>query len=402
MKEAGSNSAAEGVANESYSGPLAGIRVLEFAHIAAGPFCGMLLADMGAEVIKIEGRNGDGMRQWPPFNEGFSENFASLNRNKRSIMLDLKDVDDLQVALELVGTADILVENNRPGVMKRLGLDYETLSKAQPKLVYCSISAFGQTGPRTNEGGFDLTIQGIAGVMGVTGEPGQAPVKCGVPISDFTAGLYGAYSALAMMMEARRTGHGAHVDVPMMGVTLGVSALQVSQYFGTGVDPEPLGSAHPRNAPYQAFSASDGYFVMAAGNDKLWSSVCDIVARPDLLEDARFKTQLDRATHQVALKDILEVEFNKASVKDWLARFAAAGVPHGPINKISEALNDPQVKHAGWVTPLDLPGGGTTSTFGQPVIVHGRPVLPLRSPPALDEHGAEIRAALADKKEEAE
>ncbi|HET8791094.1 MAG TPA: CoA transferase [Modicisalibacter sp.] len=377
-----------------YRGPLSEVRVLEFCQVAAGPFCGMLFADMGADVIKIESRTGDSMRQWPPFREGYSENFASLNRSKRSIALNLKDPADVEVALELVRTADILIENNRPGVMKRLGLDYESLSALRPQLVYCSISAYGQSGPRASEGGFDLTIQGVAGVMGVTGEPGRPPVKCGVPISDFSAGLYAAYSALAMVIEARQTGRGTHVDVPMMGTTLGVSALQTSQYFGTGVDPEPLGSAHPRNAPYQAFAAADGYFVMAAGNDKLWTSVCEIIERPDLLRDPRFTKQFDRATHQVELKEILEQEFIKESVAVWVKRLGEAGVPSGPINSVSQALADPQVEHAGWVVPISLPGGGQTQTFGPPVTLSDRPKMTLRQPPALDEHGDEIRASL--------
>lgn len=383
---------------QEYAGPLSGLTVLEFCQVAAGPFCGMLFADMGADVIKIEGPSGDSMRQWPPFNEGFSENFASLNRSKRSVALNLKDPDDLAVAKELVETADILIENNRPGVMKRLGLDYETLCLIRPQLVYCSISAYGQSGPRASEGGFDLTIQAIAGVMSVTGEPDRPPVKCGVPISDFTAGLYAAYSALAMVMESRRTGLGTHVDIPMMGTTLGVSALQTSQYFGTGEDPLPLGSAHPRNAPYQAFSAQNGYFVMAAGNDKLWASVCEIVRRPDLLDDKRFKRQRDRAVHQVELKEILEREFAQADVATWVERFGYAGVPCSPINSISEALSDKQVVESGWVVPLSLPGGGQTQTFGPPIGFSGRSTIRLRQPPGLNQHGEEIRGAISRRK----
>lgn len=375
-------------------GPLAGLRVLEFCQVAAGPFCGMLFADMGADVIKVESPGGDSMRQWPPFNNGYSENFASVNRSKRSIALNLKDPQDRAVAQHLARTADVLIENNRPGVMKRLGLDAETLSADNPVLVYCSISAYGQDGPRASEGGFDLTIQGIAGVMGVTGEPNGPPVKCGVPISDFSAGLYAAYCVVAKVMEAQRTGHGGHVDVSMQGVTLSVSALQTSQYFGTGVDPEALGSAHPRNAPYQAFKAADGYFVMAAGNDKLWATVCNIVSRPDLLDDPRFTRQIDRAENQVALKDILESEFARDSVTNWLEKIGEAGVPSAPINKISDALDDKQVQHAGWVRDIDLPGGGRTRTFASPVRIDGAMVAPPRQPPALDEHGDAIRGAV--------
>ncbi|WP_283807828.1 CaiB/BaiF CoA transferase family protein [Bradyrhizobium mercantei] len=376
------------------AGPLSGIRVLEFCQVAAGPFCGMLFADLGADVIKIEGQGGDSMRQWPPFNHGYSENFASLNRSKRSIVLNLKSPEERDLALKLVRDADIVLENNRPKVMERLGLGYAALAEIKPDLVYCSISAFGQTGPRATEGGFDLTIQGVAGVMSVTGEPGAPPVKCGVPISDFTAGLYAAYAALAALFDARRTGKGAHIDVPMMGVTLGVSALQTSQYFGSGIDPGPLGSAHPRNAPYQAFEAGDGYFVMAAGNDKLWISVCEITGLTRLASDSRFKTQLDRATNQRALKDLIEVVFRTQPVAHWLRLLAAAGVPSGPINSISQALADPQVAHAGWVSQLELPGGGVTRTFGWPVGISGWVGPDIRSPPALDEHGADIRAEL--------
>ncbi len=375
-------------------GPLAGLRVLELCQVAAGPFCGMLFADLGGDVIKVETPAGDSMREWPPFTNGYSENFASLNRSKRSITLNLKSPDDRDVLLALVRDCDILLENNRPGVMDRLGLSYETLSKANPALVQCSISAYGQSGPRSHEGGFDLTIQGVSGVMSVTGEKGRPPIKCGVPISDFTAGLYAAFTALAMVTEAKRTGRGAHIDTSMLGATLGVSALQTSQYFGTGTDPEPMGSAHPRNAPYQAFAAKDGYFVMAAGNDKLWASVCEIVGRNELLEDERFTRQIDRAAHQVALKEILEAEFARESVAFWLDKLAQSGVPSGPINTISQALADEQVKHAGWVQALELPGGGVTRTFGSPVSISGRSQLLIGRPPALDEHGAEIRASL--------
>ncbi len=383
---------------ETNEGPLAGLRVLEFCQVAAGPFSGLLFADMGADVIKVEAKLGDSMRQWPPFNNGYSENFASLNRNKRSISLDLKNPSDRRDALELARRSDVILENNRPGVMKRLGLDYESLSADAPALVYCSISAFGQSGPRAEQGGFDLTIQGIAGIMSVTGEEGRPPVKCGVPISDFSAGLYGAFSALAMVFEARRTGQGAHVDVPMMGATLGISALQTSEYFGRNVDPKRLGSAHPRNAPYQAFSASDGYFVLAAGNEKLWKDVCDVMNKPELLKDPRFKKQADRATNQFALKEILEVEFQKKSAANWIELFSDIGVPCAPINNISSALADPQVEYSGWVEELELPGGGNTKTFGPPVRILNRPGRKLCRPPALNEHAEEIREELQQMK----
>src|SRR5690606_10857924 len=274
--------------NARESLPLAGVRVVEFCQVAAGPFCGMLLADFGAEVIKVEPREGDGLRQWPPIRNGFSENFASLNRGKRSLVLDLKDPADRDVARALVLDADVLVENNRPGVMQRLGLGSDWFGPRKPSLVYCSISAYGQSGPRAAEGGFDLTIQAAAGVMSVTGEPDGAPVKCGVPLADFTAGLYGAFSIASMIARVRAGGPGGQLDVPRSAPPRAVAALPTSEYFGTGRNPRKLGSAHPRNAPYQAYRARDGWFAIAAGNDRLWRAVCEVVALPELLADERF------------------------------------------------------------------------------------------------------------------
>mgnify|MGYP006155573445 FL=1 len=250
--------------------PLHGVCVIEICNVAAGPFCGMLMGDLGADVIKLESPGaGDTLRAWPPHtgpeNDRLSENFASLNRNKRSITLDLNNPKDNSKVKELIAKADVLIENNRPGVMKRLGLDFDSALKLNPKLIYCSISAYGQTGPRANEGGFDVTIQAMSGIMSVTGEAGGAPVKCGVPVADFTAGLYGAMSVCAQLRHVQLTGQGVHIDVPMMGTSLAIAALQTSEYFGVGKDPVKLGSAHPRNAPYQAFKASDDYLVMAAG-----------------------------------------------------------------------------------------------------------------------------------------
>lgn len=376
--------------------PLAGVKVVEFCSTAAGPFCAMLLADMGAEVVKVEPPAGDGLRQWPPLNNGYSENFASLNRNKKSVVLDLKLPADIAVARGLVLDADIVVENNRPGVMDRLGLGYESFREQKPQLLYCSISAFGQSGPRAGEGGFDLTIQAAAGVMSVTGEAGGAPVKCGVPISDFASGLYGAFSIAAALASVRAGGQGAHIDVPMFGCTLGIAALQTSEYFGNGVSPRKLGSAHPRNAPYQAFAASDGYFAIAAGNHKLWTDVCRVLDMPNLLKDERFTSTTDRARNQVALKDILEVAFTQKPVDHWIAAFNQAGVPHARINDYAAALADPQTEYMGWVQPLELPGGEMTRTFGSPIRFDGQGFEVRQSPPALGQHTDEVRARYAN------
>ena len=373
--------------------PLKDIRVIEFCNVAAGPFCGMLLADMGADVIKVEHpQGGDTMRQWPPLTDGYSENFASLNRNKRSVTLDLKNPQDRERARSLVRGADVLIENNRPGVMERLGLGYASFAHENAKLVYCSVSAFGQEGPRAEEGGFDLTLQAMAGVMSVTGEPGGPPVKCGVPLSDFCAGLYAAYAVAAALREVERTGKGTHIDVSMLGASLAVGALQTSEYFGTGRDPVKLGSAHPRNAPYQAFRAKDAYFAMAAGNDGLWRAACGAIGRADLAGDPRFGSTSLRAKHQSELKDILEKEFAKHTAAELLAKFRAAGVPCAPINTYSQALADEQVRHMEWVREIELPPGKRTRTFASPLRFGGRGFAIRRNPPALGEHNAEVFA----------
>jgi crotonobetainyl-CoA:carnitine CoA-transferase CaiB-like acyl-CoA transferase len=377
--------------------PLRSVRVAEFCSTAAGPFCAMLLADMGAEVIKIEPPDGDGLRQWPPISEGYSENFASLNRNKQSVALDLKNPADAEVARRIVLDCDVVVENNRPGVMDRLGLGYAALSQRKPTLVFCSISAYGQTGPRAAEGGFDLTIQAAAGVMSVTGEEGGGPVKCGVPISDFASGLYAAYAISSALFAVRNGAPGVHIDVPMFGCTLAIAALQTSELFGAGKNPRRLGSAHPRNAPYQAFQAADGYFAIAAGNQQLWLKVVTAVELPQLAEDPRFASTRERAANQGALKEILEERFRTASATHWLAVFAAAGVPHAPINDYESALADAQVAHMGWVQPLRLPNGVMTRTFASPLRLNGVAAPIDAPPPLLGEHTAAIRTRYAQE-----
>ncbi len=375
--------------------PLAGIRVLEICNVAAGPFCALLLADLGADVIKLENPGaGDTLRAWPPHtgpeNDRLSENFASLNRNKRSITLDLKNPDDKQKAKALIANTDVLIENNRPGVMKRLGLDFDSALTINPKLIYCSISAYGQTGPRANEGGFDVTIQAMSGIMSVTGEPDGPPVKCGVPVADFTAGLYGAMSICAQLRAVAQTGKGVHIDVPMMGTSLAIAALQTSEYFGVGKDPVKLGSAHPRNAPYQAFKAKDDYLVMAAGTQALWETVCQILKSPELLQDERFTSTALRAKNQIALKELIEAILKQDTAANWIAQFSQAGVPCCPINQYSAVLNDPQTLAMGWVQPMVMANGQATKTVINPIKFNGATAPIERRPPRLGEHNSEI------------
>jgi len=380
---------------------LEGIQVIEICNVAAGPFCGMLLADMGADVIKIEHpQGGDTLRSWPPITEGFSENFASLNRNKRSLALDLKNESDVDLARQLIQQADVLIENNRPGVMDRLSLGYQAISKINPRLVYCSISAYGQTGPRSQEGGFDLTLQAMSGIMSITGEPDGTPVKCGVPIADFSAGLYAAFAVAAALRNVEKSGLGTHIDMSMLGATLSIAALQTSEYFGSGKDPVKMGSAHPRNAPYQVFRCRGGYFGMAAGNNALWKSVCATVGHDEWVADDRFSTPGTRARHQDTLREMLERIFADEDADTWLARFRAAGVPCAPINRYSDVLSDVQVEHMGWVQSLKLPNGVQTKTFGSPIRLAGANMPIRRPPPALGEHNEEILSALSQTEQQ--
>lgn len=384
--------------SEHRHGPLAGIRVLEFGQIAAGPFAGMLLADLGADVVKVERPDGgDDMRQWPPLVRGpdgevFSGNFASVNRNKRSIAVDLKNRAQVERLRSLCAVSDVILENYRPGVLARLGLGYDALSKTSPKLVYCSLSGYGQTGPYATRGAFDVAVQAMSGVMSCTGDPDGQPAKCGVPVGDFTAGLYSAFCILATLREVERTGRGACIDCSMLGALLGIAALQTSEYFGTGVPAKRLGSAHPRNAPYQAFQGSDKPFVIAAGNDRLWREVCEAVGMPALADDPRFVGQLDRAKNQRGLAAILQRVFSTRTASDWLAELDRRGVPGAPIYDFGEVLADPHVAAMGWLTEMALPNGATTPTVGFPVGLSNFSFAVRRPPPRLGEHTEEVYA----------
>ena len=378
------------------AGPLAGVRVLEFGQIAAGPFTGSLLADLGADVVKVENpAGGDGMRSWPPLTpdangELFSENFASINRNKRSIAVDLKNPESLKSLKDLIGVCDIVVENFRAGVLRRLGLGFDELVKRNPRLVYCSISGYGQTGPYAKKGAFDVTVQAMSGLMSATGEDGRPPVKCGVPVGDFGAGLYAAYAILAALLKARETGQGSYIDCSMLGSLIGMSALQTSEFFGTGKGGGRLGSAHPRNAPYQAFRASDDYFVIAAGNDTLWGEVAQAVGLPELTNDPRFLRQADRASNQLELEKILNERFASKSADEWLLEMDRRGVPCSPINTYADILADPQVAEMRLVRDLALPNGVITKTTAFPVAMSNYEFAVRLAPPQLGEHSNEV------------
>ena len=373
-------------------GPLHGVRVVELAHVAAGPFAGMLLADLGADVVKVEPPSGDQMRAWPPFATGtdgagaeerFSHNFAAVNRNKRSVVADLKDPADLARVIELVAAADVVVENYRPGVLDRLGLGYETVRAGHRGLVYCSISGYGLDSPYRDSGAYDVVVQGMSGLMSVTGEPDGPPVKAGVPVGDFTAGLYAAYTVAALLPQVRGSGRSVRVDCPMLDCLLGISALQTSEYWGSGREPQRLGTAHPRNAPYQAFAAADAELTVAAGNDRLWAAVADVVGRPELVTDPRFATQVARVAHQEELAGLLQERFAGEKREHWLAALRARGVPCGPLNSVGEILADPHVAATGLVSSLHVPVAGETPTVVFPVRIEGQAPRLDRAAPRL-------------------
>jgi len=377
------------------NGPLSGLKVLEIAQYASGPFAGLLLADLGADIVKIERpEGGDHLRSWPPHlanKQGvtFSASFAALNRGKRSLCLDLNDPNDRATMIRLVEVADVLLENFRPGVLTKLGLSYNTLNAVNPQLVYCSVTGYGQTGPSAKRGAFDVTVQAESGLMSVTGvDPGE-PVKCGVPVADLATALYAGLTILAAVNQARETGNGAHVDCSMFGCMLGISALQTSAYFATGEAPKRLGSRHPKNAPYQGFQGSDKGFVIAAGNDKLWHAVCRIVERDELKNDPRFQTVNLRADNQAELANILQSVFSTRTADDWLVAFNAQGIPCAPINTFEESLTNSQTQHMNLVREMSLPNGVETKTVPYPVVISGFDPI-VTTAPELGEHNKQV------------
>ncbi|PUA82625.1 CaiB/BaiF CoA transferase family protein [Nocardioides currus] len=377
--------------------PLHGVRIVEFGHVAAGPFAGMLLADLGADVVKVEPPNGDQMRAWPPIERDeddnkFSYNFTSLNRNKRSVVADLKDPEQNAAIRRLMLEADVVVQNYRPGVLDKLGLGYEAISEDHRGVVFCSISGFGLRSPYRDRGAYDVVIQGMSGLMSVTGSDGGPPVKAGVPVADFITGLYAAMTVAALVHQVRESGTSRHVDVPMLDCLLATSALQVSEFWGTGRTPSALGSAHPRNAPYQAFRGRDRYFTVAAGNDRLWQSVATAVERPELLDDPRFTTQEGRVAHQVALAELLEESFMTRDADEWVTLLSSYGVPCGPINTFEEVLADPHVVDTGLLIRTTAPVIGEVSDLAFPARISGAESVPTRRPPLLGEHNDEVLA----------
>jgi crotonobetainyl-CoA:carnitine CoA-transferase CaiB-like acyl-CoA transferase len=372
----------------AHPGPLAGVRVLELAQIMAGPTCGVMLADLGADVVKVEklpgGDDSRGYRE--PRVNGVSAPFMMLNRNKRGIALDLKRAEGRAVLLRLVRSADVLVENFRSDTMDKLGLSYDVLAADNPALIYCAITGFGRDGPLADKGGFDLVAQGFAGLMSITGEPGRPPVKIGSPVSDINAGVLGALGVLAAYVHRLRTGRGQLVDTSLFEAALQQTYWHAASYFATGQSPGPLGSSHILTAPYQAFEASDGYLNIGGANQANWERIADVLGHPEWRSDPRFADNTARMRNLPALVDAMNAVLRQRTRTEWIAILDAAGVPAGPVHSLGEALEHAQTAARGMVVALTHPEAGPTRAIGCPVHLSHTPPRVDRPAPRLGEH----------------
>ncbi|MBX3518551.1 MAG: CoA transferase [Xanthobacteraceae bacterium] len=374
-------------------GPLEGIKVIELCHVMAGPVCGLMLADMGAEVIKVEKMpNGDDTRRTvPPKIGDEAAAFMMMNRNKRGVAVDLKTEQGKEVLRRLLKTADVLTENFSRGVMERMGFGYEKLKEANSRLIYCAISGFGRTGPYADRGGFDLIAQGMSGLMSITGEgPGRPPVKVGAPVTDITAGILGAMGILAALHARSETGKGQMVDTSLFEAGIVHTFWQSAIALATGVAPGPMGSAHPLNAPYEAFATKDGWINLGAANQATWLRAVELLGRADLAEDPRFREASGRLINRVALAEALAPEFRKRTSAEWLEALDHAKVPAGPVLNVLEMQADPQTRARNMVVEVNHIKLGTVKTLGAPVKFSETPGGVHRSAPIFGEHTGEV------------
>ncbi len=375
------------------TGPLVGMRVLDLSHVMAGPVCGLMLADMGADVVKVENINGgdDTRRMIPPEIGGESGAYMMMNRNKRGIALDLKAEAGKEIFKRLVEPADVLIENYRHDTMHRLGLDYNVLSKINPGLIYCSISGFGRTGPFSTQGGFDLVAQGMSGLMAVTGEaPGRPPVKVGPPVTDITAGILAAMGICAAYSHKLKTGEGQVVDTSLFEAGITHTYWQSNIAFATGVSPEPMGSAHPLSAPYQAFETADGWLTLGASNQRTWLSFLDILGDDDIASDPRFATNADRMTNLEALVEVIIPHMKSRTTSAWLDALEKAGIPAGPVLSITDMHAHPQTIARNMVATVSHPRAGDVQTIGLPVKFSATPGGVKHAAPRLGEHSRDV------------
>jgi crotonobetainyl-CoA:carnitine CoA-transferase CaiB-like acyl-CoA transferase len=379
--------------NQPTTGPLKGVKVLELGHVMAGPVCGMMLADMGADVIKLEKTAGgdDSRRMVPPRIKDESAAFLILNRNKRGIAVDLKSSKGIEIVKKLIQEVDILIENFRLGTMERLGLEYETIQKLNPSLVYCSLSGFGRTGPYASRGGFDLVAQGMSGLMSITGQRhNQIPVKVGPPVTDITAGILGAMGVLAAYAHRLKTGEGQLVDTSLYEAGIVQTYFHSAIFLATGESPVPIGSAHIMSAPYQAFPTADGWITVGAANQSNWFRLVEVIEAPELLKDKRFSENADRMAHLDELSEVLGSFFRRRTSGDWLSRFEKVGLPAGPIYNIKEVLEDRQTEAREMLINVPHKTLGSTKAIGAPVKFSRTPGAVVRGAPVLGEHTREI------------
>ncbi|HEY7292653.1 MAG TPA: CoA transferase [Vicinamibacterales bacterium] len=371
---------------------LSDLRVLDLTQVMAGPFSTMLLADLGANVVKVEPPRGDSTRQMPGAVGTDTPAFNAVNRGKRSIVIDLKTTEGRDVLMRLVDASDILVENYRPGVLSGLGFGYEALRMRRPALIYASISGYGQTGPYRHRGGFDLIAQGVSGIMSVTGEPGGPPVKAGVPLTDLGAGLFAVVGILAALQARHRTGLGQHIDTALVDAGIALSVWEATQFFsGAGV-PDALGSAHRMNAPYQAIRCADGYITLGGANERIFKRIAEVLDRREWLSDPTFATNASRVSHRAELAKQIESITIQKPRQHWLALFEAHEIPCGPINDYSEVFSDPQVVARNMAVEVNHPSLGRIRALGSPIKMSATPTDVQRRAPLLGEHTNEILA----------
>ena len=377
--------------------PLAGMRVIDVSQVMAGPFCCMLLGDLGADVIKVEPPDGgDQSRGAMGFKLKGADSlgFLNMNRNKRSIAIDLKTESGREIFYKLAKTADVIVENYRPGVMKKLGIDYQSVKNINPGLIYASISGFGQTGPWADRPGFDLIAQAASGIMSITGHPDGPPAKSGVPVTDIGCALFTLYAILSAYIGRQKSGQGQYIDASLYEAGIAFAIWDISEFWGTGKVPQRIGTANRMSAPYQAVRSQDGYFVLGANNDRLWRRLCAVIERPDLLETLGYKTIAKRMANRDALIIELETTFLTAPSKEWVTRLLEVGIPAGPINDYAEALGNEHARVRDVVMELDHPVEAKFHSIGFPVKLGGTPQQVRRHPPLLGEHTAEILCEL--------
>lgn len=371
---------------------LTGIKVVDLTRVLTGPYCTMMLGDMGADVIKIEQPGkGDDTRAWgPPFIDGESAYYLSINRNKRSLTLNLKSDEGKEIIHKLIAEADVLVENFAPGATERLGLDYQSVKKIKPDIVYTSISGFGQTGPWKNQTAYDLILQGMSGLMSVTGFEDGQPTRFGVPIADLAAGMFGAYATVSALFHRERTGEGQHVDTSMLGGGIALLSYQAAIYFATNQQPARTGNAHPIVAPYQTFQTKDGYVNVASGNDGIWNRFCTAMGMEHLLEDERFPDNAGRITRRVELAEEIEKTLTKFDTAEVITLLEKASVPCGPISELPEVFNSPQVEHYNLRQRVPHPTLGEVDQTGFPYLLSETPCEIRMAPPVLGQHTGDV------------